>query len=69
MRPQLVLPNINNYGQWRYLKGCYIGKYIRILEDVLCFTKQNKPVILVSIDFKKAFDSLNWNFQLFIPIT
>ncbi len=64
MRLQLVLlPNIINHDQSGYLKGCYIGQYIRILEDVSFFTKQNQlPGVLLSIDFEKDFDSLNWNF-------
>ncbi len=45
------------------MKGCYIGQNIRNLEDISYFTKQKKfPGILLSIDFGKAFDSLNWNF-------
>ncbi len=64
MRPQLVLPNIINDEQSGYRKGRYIGQNIRILEDISYFTKQNQlPVILLSIDFEKAFDSLNWNFH------
>ncbi len=63
MRLQLVLPNIINDDQLGYLKGHYIGQHIRILEDVSFFTNENQlPGILLSIDFKKAFDSPNWNF-------
>ncbi len=36
---------------------------IRILEHIRFFTEQNKlPGILLSIEFEKAFDSLNWKF-------
>ncbi len=63
MRLQLVLPNIINDDQSGYLKERYIGQNIRIVEDVSFFTKENQlPGILLSIDFEKAFDSLNWNF-------
>ncbi len=63
MRLQLVLLNIINDDQTGFLKGCYIGQNIKILEDVSFFTKENQlPGILLSIDFEKAFDSLNCNF-------
>ncbi len=60
MRLQLILPNIINDDQFGYLKGCYMGQNIRILEDVSFFTKENQlPGLLLSINFEKAFDSLN----------
>jgi exonuclease III len=62
-RMQQVLPSIIHQDQSGYLKGRYIGQNIRILEDVSFFTKHNNiPGMLLSIDFEKAFDSLNWNF-------
>ncbi len=55
--------SIINDDQSGYLKGCFIGQNIRILEDVSFFTKENNlPGISLSIDFEKAFDPLNWNF-------
>ena len=64
-RMQTVLPSIIHYDQSGYLKGRYIGQNIRILEDISFFAKKNKlPGILLSIDFEKAFDSLNWTFML-----
>ena len=61
-RLKAVLPNIINDDQTGYIKDRYIGQNIRILEDVTFFTNQNQiPGILLSIDFEKAFDSLNWN--------
>jgi hypothetical protein len=62
-RLQEVLPSIVNNDQSGYLKGRYIGQNIRILEDVSFFTKHNNlPGVLLSIDFEKAFDCLNWKF-------
>ncbi len=63
MRLQLVLQNIINDAQFGYLKDHYIGQNIRILENVSFFIKLIQlPGILLSIDFEKAFNSLNWNF-------
>ena len=41
----------------------YIGENIRLIEDVMEYTKvHNIPGILISLDFKKAFDSLEWGY-------
>jgi hypothetical protein len=62
-RLQSILPSIIDTDQCGYIQGCYIGQNIHILEDVTFFTsKENIPGILLSIDFEKAFDSLNWHF-------
>ena len=45
------------------LKKRFIGNNIRIIEDIMIYTKQNKiSGILLYIDFEKAFDSVNWKF-------
>ena len=49
--------------QTGFVKGRYIGENIRLMSDVLDFTKEQKiPGILVALDFRKAFDSLEWPF-------
>ncbi len=59
-----VLPVLINNDQTCYLKNIYIGENIRLLQDISFFTEYTKTsAILFSVDFEKAFDSLNWNFS------
>ena len=49
--------------QTGFVKGRYIRENIRLISDVLDLTKdQNIPGILVALDFRKAFDSLELPF-------
>ena len=59
-----VLPNLLiNQDQTGFVKGRYIGQNIRLLLDVLEETKkQDLPGILLLLDFRKAFDTLEWPF-------
>ncbi len=58
-----ILPYIIDEDQTGYIKGRYIGSNIRLIEDIILFTKtHNLPGIILNIDFEKAFDSINWNF-------
>ena len=62
-RLQTVLPYIIDEDQTGYISGRYIGQNIRIIEDILYFVEKEKlPGIIMTIDFEKAFDSINWNF-------
>ncbi len=62
-RIKTVLTLIINEDQTGYLKYRYIGENIRLLQDVNFYTEQRHiNTILLSIDFEKAFDSLNWEF-------
>ena len=57
------LPSLIDEDQTGYVKNRLIGNNIRIIEDILMYTKVNKvPGILLAIDFEKAFDSLRWDF-------
>ena len=62
-RIQNVIKSIINPNQVAYIKGRYIGCNIRLIEDIieLC-DKEEKGGILMMLDFKKAFDSLEWDF-------
>lgn len=60
-RIEKVLPNIINVDQTGYVKGRYIGENICLIQDVLHFTNLTKQKgIAIFIDFKKAFDSIEW---------
>ena len=56
-----MLPKIINSDQKGFIKGRYIGENIRLISDIMEYTKaQNLSGILLSLDFKKAFDTLEW---------
>ena len=58
-----VLPKLINEDQTGYVKGRYIGQNIRLIQDIMKVTEsENIPGIALFIDFKKAFDTLDWNF-------
>ena len=58
-----VLNNIIYQDQKGFISGRYIGENIRLIYDILFETKQhNMPGLLLSIDFKQAFDSISWKF-------
>ena len=62
-RLQLVIKSIINPGQVAYIKGRYIGNNIRLVEDIIEYYENNElGGILFALDFKKAFDSLEWEF-------
>lgn len=57
------LPHIIHDNQVGYVKGRNITGNIRAIEDLLTYTKQRDiPGILMCIDFRKAFDTVNWKF-------
>jgi len=63
LRLQKVLPDIIDEDQTGYIKGRFIGQNIRVIEDIVYFVEKEKlPGIIITIDFEKAFDSINWNF-------
>ena len=63
-RLKLVLPQLINEDQTGFVAGRYIGDNIRQLYDIIHYlNNKNEPGLLVSIDFEKAFDSINWSFM------
>ena len=62
-RIEKVLPLFINSNQTGFVKGRYIGENIRLINDILGQTKaQDIPGILLLLDFKKAFDTVEWGF-------
>ena len=56
-----VLPLLINSNQTGFVKGRYRGENIRLINDILEQTKaQDIPGILLLLDFRKAFDTVEW---------
>ena len=61
-RIESILSKLVHPDQTGYIKGRYIGENVRLLSDIMEQTQANNtPGILISVDFKKAFDSLEWS--------
>lgn len=66
-RMQNTLPKFINPNQSAYVKGYYIGKNNRLIQDVIFLTKCfNMPGTVIFLDCKKAFDTVNWNYPLYL---
>ena len=63
LRIKNVLPEIIDIDQTGYINGRQIFQSIRVIQDVMevCM-KENKPGMMLLVDFEKAFDSLEWDF-------
>ena len=49
--------------QTGFLKGRFVGDSTRLIYDIMQASEiRNIPVLLMLIDFEKAFDSLSWKF-------
>jgi len=58
-----VLPIIVKEDQTGYFQGRYIGQNIRLIMDIMRVTElETIPGLATFIDFKKAFDKVDWNF-------
>lgn len=65
LRLQPVLKEIIHADQTGFLQGRYIGESLRSIQDVIDFSRaSNSPAILLALDFRKAFDSVSWQFIL-----
>ena len=58
-----VLPKIINPNQTGYIKGSFISENGRLIQDAMFHTKQEeKPGIAIFLDFRKAFDTVEWDY-------
>ena len=58
-----VLPSVIHMDQVGYVQNRNINENIRLLSDILEFTKkENVHGLLLAVDFQKAFDSVSWKF-------
>jgi len=63
-RLQCVIGDIVSHDQNAYIKQRYMGYNIRLVEDIIDYFDETKDKgILFMVDFKKAFDTLNWDFM------
>ena len=59
-----VLPKLIHEDQTGFVPGRYIGDNLRLLYDIIHYLNdENLQGLLVSIDFEKAFDSVDWVFM------
>ena len=59
LRLEKVLPTIISSSQTGYVRGRFIGESIRMIPDIMSFTKaKNISGLVVFLDFEKAFDSI-----------
>ena len=62
-RLEKFLPKIINPDQTGYVKNRFIGKNIRLISDIMSYTEETSiPGIALFLDFKKAFDTIEWDF-------
>ena len=63
-RIKTVLPQLVHEDQTGFIKNRYIGDNIRLIYDIIAYLEENRhPGLLLNIDFKKAFDSIEWDFM------
>ena len=62
-RIEKILPLLINPNQTGYVKSRYIGENVRLINDIINYTDRlNLKGIALFLDFKKAFDSIEWSY-------
>ena len=60
-----VLPLLIDSQQSAFVKGRDIIDNVRLIEEILLYTDENTlPGILLTIDFEKAFDCVEWDYMM-----
>ena len=63
-RLKTILPTLIHEDQTGFVPGRYIGDNIRLIYDMIHYLDtEDSPGLLVTIDFEKAFDSVDWDFM------
>ena len=64
-RLQKVVSKLISHDQTAYIKGRYIGHTARLLQDETKYCEtSNLHGVILSLDFQKAFHSIEWQFML-----
>ena len=64
-RLQKIVSKLISHDHTAYIKGRYIGYTAQLLQDVIKYCKtSNLPGAILSLDFQKAVDSLEWPFMM-----
>ena len=59
-----LLPKLIHHNQAGFIENRNIPENFRVISDIFYYTKEyNVPGFMISLDFKKAFDSLEHNFS------
>ena len=62
---QKIMDKIISNDQCAYIKGRYMGTNIRLVSDIIDYYDMiDESGSLLMLDFKKAFDSIEWSFLL-----
>ena len=63
-RMQRVIDSILSHDQSAYVRNRYMGYNIRLVDDVIeYYERMQKKGIILMADFRKALDSLEWDFM------
>ena len=63
-RMQKVIHKLISNAQTAYIKSRFIGNNVRLISDVIDYSEKfNMPGLILSLDFEKAFDTINWRFM------